>query len=293
MTAPHGRILTVVSTPAPDEWPVGWDGACVMLADLRHPALSAASDLTTNADGWHNIARGRPVGVWVDCGPESGGMAGTLVEHFAPWAEYVVLQFTAVSGAGWEPADTVFIVDGCRASLPDMPVGFATYPTADDALEQGVNWRELKSACDFAVPLVAAPYMAPDLAQVWADHGQAYLQVAPEDDSGWLAKASESVHRSGAVFVWHGGMADARTWGEQIPAPARQEVPVAASDPLTPGPQVLERLTTPFVAWDGDGWWVTDLVRSRSLERGEVDRLVAWGLQVIWWPECGKVTVRE
>lgn len=287
---PHGRTLFVWQEQPYDAWSEGWDAVCVKVADGNAPSAAGVFDWAGNANAWKNAAGGHQVGVWVYCYPDDGASVGQVVKEHAPWADYVVLDIEDASGGTWTTDNTDAIVNGVRAALPGMPVGFCTYPTRQQATDHGVAFDALVGTCDFSVPQVYYPYQRAELAQVYADNNTTFPAVSPDDDAGWLTVATDSVHHASAVFVWRAGMADTRTWGEQIPQPAPPAPPPAADDPLRPAGFGPVPFTVPYVAWDGTGWWMTDAIHRVTLSQSEAAGALGAGLVVRHWPECAGQT---
>jgi hypothetical protein len=290
VSAPLGVTLFVWQEQPYDAWSQGWESVCVKAADGRAPAVAGVFDWAENAKAWHQMAAGHQIGVFVYCYPDDGDQVGQVLAEHTPWADYVVLDVEDAPGGRWTDDDTRAIVAGVRAHLPGTPVGYCTYPTRAQALDHGVAFDALKGACDFSVPQVYYPYQRGELPQVYADNVDPVLAVAPEDDTGWLATATESVHRAGAVFVWRAGMADTRTWAAQIPHPTPAPPVPAAPDPLRPTAWTDLVADRPFVAWDGTTWWVTDGIWRRPCSEQMAGGLVELGLVVKLWPHCAAET---
>lgn len=284
MSGPQGRTLFVWETPWPGAWPDGYDAVCVKAADGRQANHPGGFGWADNANAWHNAAGGHQVGVWVYCYPGDGADIGSVLKSYAPWADYVVLDVEDASNSAWTWGDVDAIVDGVHTTLPGVPIGYCTYPTADQARSQGVPFDQLKVRCDFAVPQVYYPYQGAQLDQVFADNGRTYVAVEPDDDPAWSAVATESIHRSGAVFVWHAGTPAGLAAGGQLPQPSPQPVPVPVGDPLRPTAWLDAPWSPWSVVWDGTDWWVTDMIWRRPASEDMVLGLVASGAVVRWWP---------
>jgi hypothetical protein len=290
VSAPHGRTLFVWQERPYDAWSEGWDAVCVKACDGKAAFAAGVFDWAGNAQAWKAQAGGHQVGVFAYCYPDDGDAIGAVLAEKCPWADYVVLDVEDASGGTWTAANTKAIVDGVRSHLPGIPVGHCTYPTAAQADQHGVQIGVLNQACDFSVPQVYYAYQRGELAQVWQDNVNPMAAVAPEDDSGWLSVATESIHRSSAVFVWRAGMADTRTWAPQIPQPAPPVPPAVTADPLEPTEWGGVPVAVPFVAWDGSGWWMTDMLHRTSLTRDQAWGASNAGFTVRSWPQCAAQT---
>jgi hypothetical protein len=277
------HILMVWQETPPAQWPDGYTGACVKATDGKALNSRTGFSLAANYAHWRDLYGDRRIGVWSVAYPQDGVTLGADIAHVAPHTPYVVLDVEDFSGVRWNVKALRAVVAGVRSHLPRAKVGYSTYPTRAQAQAHGVNQHLLDSLCDFAAPQVYYPYQRDRIHVIDNDHRHASWIVAPADDEHWDGSAKASLARTGRVFYWRCGVQGWRDWARKVagelPAP---HPPGPAADPLRPD---APPKTYPgrFVAYDGHGWWLTDMVDRVPVTEEMARSLHGHGVPVERW----------
>lgn len=290
MSADGSVISMVWEEPPPGSWPDGYDSVCVKACDGLQAGGGQHFGWADNAAEWMRKYPDRGIGVWAVAYPGDGGRLGELLAARVPHAKYVVLDIEDWPGITWRDADIQAIVEGVRAHLPGLLVAYSTYPTAGQCHDHGIDQPLLERLCDFAMPQVYYPYQRLDIDQVSRDHRHPHVIAAPVDDPQWEDTARWSLTHSAGVFLWRAGLTGWRGWPAQLhPAPVPPAPPSPVADPLRPsvhnGPWPGR-----FVAWDGETWWLTDMVWRRACTETMAAGLRAGGVPVVLWRHCAEET---
>lgn len=292
MSAPAGdRTLFVWEDAPPQEWPAGYDHACVKVCDGRDPGHGGGFAWGANAARWTEKFGAVRVPVWAVAYPADGdALAHTVMGH-TPAAPYVVLDVEDWPGVTWSDTAIEAIVAGFRRRMPHAALGYSSYPTRGQCLEHHINQALWDHLTDFAVPQVYYDYQRAELAQVLADHKHPHPAVAPADDDHWQTTARTALDHTGGVFYWRMGVTGWQHWPALTPAPA---VPVASGEHAVDQMRPTARSNFPpgpFVAWTGAGWYVTDMLHRTALPADTAVALHGRGLPVVLWPEVTSVTI--
>lgn len=290
MTAPRGKQLWVWQEVPGHEFPAGYDGVIVKVADGLSTATSAGFDWAQNLQDWVRLAHPRAVHAWAVPYLDDGQRFGHNIAPFMGGVSSLVLDVEDFNNQRWTDATLTAVVEGCRAAMPRVSLGYSSYPTAKQCEDHSINQPLLDRLTDFAVPQVYFPYQVDAWAEVKLDHRHPIAAVSPNDDAQWRTVADDSLTRFGAVSVWRCGVAGWADW------PARMEAdPVTgggggtAVDPMRPENPPAS-FPARFVAWDGTLWWLTDAMVRRPVTEEMARGLAGFGVPVVRWPHCAQET---
>lgn len=291
MTASVQHIAMVWEEAPPKQWPDHYTGVCVKVCDGRAYQSAQRFSWSDNYAAWVERFGQERVGAWAVAYPQDGQALGEVIAKVAPHTGYVVLDVEDFGGIRWSPQSITAICEGVKHHYPHAPVGYSTYPTRAQAAEHHIDQATLDRLCDFSAPQVYFPYQRDAIATIDRDNRHASWIVAPGDDPHWDASVKASLVRSGRVFYWRAGLSGWEGWPAKTAAaiPVTPE-PAPAPDPLRPTHEPL-KLPPLFVAWDGKGWWLTDLFRRRALTEAQVQTLVKGGVVVVRWGAVTDIAV--
>lgn len=290
MTAPRGKQLWVWQETPPASFPAGYDGVMVKVADGMSTSNAAGFSWADNLRRWQELSGSRAVHAWGFPYVNDLQRFGHSVAPHLGKAVSFTLDVEDPNGMRWTDAALTALVEGCRAAMPHISLGYSSYPTRAQCEAHSINQQLLDRLCDFAVPQVYYPYQTDQWDEVKRDHRQLIAAVSPLDSPAWLATANDSLTRFGGVALWREGVAGWVNW------PAHME-----ADPVTGGGggtpvDVLRPEHDPasfparFVAWDGTSWWVTDAISRRPATEEMARGLAAFGVPVVRWPHCAAET---
>lgn len=277
-----------------DVWPDGYDTVCVKLSDGKSSANVTGFSWLDNTQRWMRTFPGKSIGVWQVAYPDDGDALANIVLADARHADYVILDIEDWPGVRWTDESIHAIIAGFRRLLPDMKVGYTTYPTRGQCEQHGIDQYLLDALLDFSVPQVYYPYQAELIRQVAVDNRHVQMCLAPGDNLAWQDSVKPAAEAGTTVWFWRMGISGWQTWGRKAHAM------------VTPGPggpdtaDVLRPARGPstwpgrFVAWDGQRWWLTDMLWRRELSQEQAQGLVDGGVPVAaWWhvaSETGLIT---
>lgn len=285
---PH--IVMVWQDAPPASLPAGYTGACVKVCDGMSTQDSGGFSWAGNYATWRERFGDGKVGAWAVAYPQDGARFGDMIAAHAPHTQYVVLDIEDFGGVRWNDAAITAVVDSVKRAVPHAWVGYSSYPTRSQCTQHGINQALLEDLCHFSVPQVYYPYQRDAIAEIDRDNTRAVWAVSPADDPHWDASAKASLARSGQVMYWRQGVAGWERWAKtvtgELPQPAPQP---PASDPMRPS---VNQIGFPprFVAWDGKGWWYTDLIFRRELSEDQARGLANGRVPVVLWPHVTSET---
>jgi hypothetical protein len=98
-------------------------------------------------------------------------------------------------------------VDALRKMRPNVPVGFSSYPTRQQAEAHGVDWDAGLAVVDFVSPQMYYGYQIADYDQVIADAKGRYVQLdlEPAASDQWASAAQTHLRRGSGVAFWRLG----------------------------------------------------------------------------------------
>lgn len=290
MSGPQGKSLWVWQEVPGHEWPAGYDEAIVKVADGMSTSNNAGFSWAFNFKHWDELRGNRSIHAWAVPYLDDGQRLGHSIAPFIGHARSLILDVEDFNGQRWTDVALTAVVEGCRAAMPHVSLGYSSYPTRRQCEEHSINQQLLDRLCDFACPQVYFPYQTDAWDQVKRDHRQLTAAVAPNSSPGWASVADDSLTHHGGVSFWCNGLAGWQDW------PAHMEADPVAGGGGGASVDVLRPTEDPksfparFVAWDGTFWWVTDAISRRPATEEMARGLVGFGLPLVRWPHCAAET---
>lgn len=290
MTAPRGKQLWVWQEVPGHEFPAGYDGVIVKVADGMSTSNNAGFSWADNLRHWRELGGSRAIHAWAFPYIDDGQRFGHNIAPFMTGVSSLILDVEDPNGMRWTSAALTAVVDGCRAAMPTVSLGYSSYPTRAQCEAHSVDQQLLDRLCDFAMPQVYFPYQTDEWETVKRDHRKPIAVVSPNDSPAWVAVADDSLTRFGAASLWREGVTGWDGWPAHMEAdPVAGGAGGAAVDVLRPEKDPAS-FPARFVAWDGALWWVTDAIVRRPASEEMVRGLLGFGVPVVRWPHCAVET---
>jgi hypothetical protein len=182
------------------------DGAIVRAAN-GGGTVGGGYDFKPNYAKWAKAYGAKRCAAWTFIYATTDGThAADVLVGAAPEAPAYVADVEDYEGKTASAAVCEAFCKRMKQLRPGTPLGFSSYPTRAQAMQQHVPWDALLALCDFGAPQVYQPYQGLKLADgtVYADHKGKPVQVAfePTTWAGWEPAARKARDRDGGVSIW-------------------------------------------------------------------------------------------
>lgn len=285
-----GPHLIVTGMPVPETWPAGWSGVAVQIGDATGSLAGDGRDPDVAYRQWVQRFGPAKVGVWVNIAPSTSVTLPHDLAQITDHPPYVVLALHGHPGIPADRTHAEAMVKSFRQYMPGAALAYSAPPTRELCAGAGIVQPWWDAVCDFSAPVLDLGTPEDTVRVMLREHLHPHPVIVGGEFERWLPVA-RLVKSAGLQCLWWG---DGREGWQHWPAqystmhvPGIPDVPVA--DPLKP----VERGTFPggaFIAWDGKGWHMTDLLWRRPLSRDTVAELYVRGVAVLAWPEVTELT---
>lgn len=205
LTSVLGGVWVWVWTEKPSDLEP-FTGAIVRAANGEGHTSPVGFDFRLNYQGWQRSTT-KPLIAWTFLYPTSDGATAGKMLAAVDAAGYII-DWEDVSGKAASGAQLAECIKAIRQARPGRPVGFSSYPTAQQCHDHGIDWEAGISMCDFVSPQMYFGSQVAHYDDILADAGGRYVQldVAPRDYQFWPDHAAVHLRGGEGVSVWRLGV---------------------------------------------------------------------------------------